>query len=152
MKEGRESERKKERQRHITAIHQYHSNCKEKRGREEKRGKEQQKRVDKERERDIKLYYSLTAGVMEMIWSMLLPAFFKNGVQLYTYIQVYKRFHIVDIPVDSTVASIICFLGVDLGYYCMYLSSSFSFSLLPLLASLFPLPPEYPSIPSTIFL
>eukprot|EP00026_Physarum_polycephalum_P006339 Phypoly_transcript_06381.p1 GENE.Phypoly_transcript_06381~~Phypoly_transcript_06381.p1 ORF type:complete len:508 (+),score=90.42 Phypoly_transcript_06381:219-1742(+) len=60
---------------------------------------------------------SLTAGVMEMIWSMLLPSLFKNGIQLYAYIQVYKRFHIVDIPVDSTVASIICFLGVDMGYY-----------------------------------
>jgi len=60
---------------------------------------------------------SITAGVMELIWSGLLPAFFKNGIQLYTYIQVYQRFHLIEVPQDSPVAYFICFLGVDLGYY-----------------------------------
>lgn len=60
---------------------------------------------------------SLTAGVMELIWSGLFPSMFRNGITLYAYLQVYNRFHIVDIPSDSAIASVICFLGVDMGYY-----------------------------------
>lgn len=60
---------------------------------------------------------SLIAGMIEMIWSTVIPTFFKYGIQLYTYLLVYNRFHLVDIPNDSMLASFICFLGVDLGYY-----------------------------------
>lgn len=60
---------------------------------------------------------SLAAGSIEMAWSGLFPSFFKHGIQLYTYIQVYNRVHLVDIPYESTIASFICFMGVDLGYY-----------------------------------
>lgn len=70
------------------------------------------------RENKLILFISLTSGGL-LLLGKLLPWFFFASIELAAYSAVYKRFHVVDIPLDSWLAHFIVFLGVDLGYYCM---------------------------------
>jgi alkylglycerol monooxygenase len=63
-----------------------------------------------------KKYYSFKDSVNDLscgITQQIVGVF----INLTLYIFLYNNFHLFNIPLDSTIAWILCFIGVDIGYY-----------------------------------
>jgi len=62
-------------------------------------------------------FSSLTAGSLEFVWSTLIPSIFTKSIAVVSYVYVYESFHLIEVDENSLLAWVVCFLGVDLGYY-----------------------------------
>mmetsp|Transcript_28972 Transcript_28972/g.48890 ORF Transcript_28972/g.48890 Transcript_28972/m.48890 type:complete len:524 (-) Transcript_28972:123-1694(-) len=58
---------------------------------------------------------SISLGIVQQSGDVLL-----RGIALYPYVYVYENYRIFDIPLTTTWAYVVLFLGVDFGYYLMH--------------------------------
>ncbi|GAM28354.1 hypothetical protein SAMD00019534_115300 [Acytostelium subglobosum LB1] len=62
-------------------------------------------------------FSSLSTGLSTIIWEKIVPSTFLASIEFVIVLYIWRYHRLIDIAEDNKIASIICFLSVDFGYY-----------------------------------